>query len=100
MTELRHPRPEDFLLTEIFKVLSNPVQLEILVAVSKADNQPCDLFVESIPESSAIHWSSLREAGLIRTVEHGAQRLHSLRRKELNERYPGLLDAVLVSAEG
>ena len=37
----------------------------------------------------------LREAGVVRNEPHGRQRLVSLRRAELDEAFPGLLDSVL-----
>jgi hypothetical protein len=37
----------------------------------------------------------LREAGVIAQREVGTSRLTSLRREDLDERFPGLLDAVL-----
>jgi hypothetical protein len=41
----------------------------------------------------------LREAGLTFTRAQGTHRIVSLRREELDARFPGLLDAVLVAAE-
>jgi DNA-binding transcriptional ArsR family regulator len=37
----------------------------------------------------------LREAGLIAQREQGNRKLNTLRRDEIDERFPGLLDAVL-----
>jgi DNA-binding transcriptional ArsR family regulator len=41
----------------------------------------------------------LREAGLTQTRAQGTHRYVSLRREELDARFPGLLDAVLSAAE-
>jgi DNA-binding transcriptional ArsR family regulator len=41
------------------------------------------------------HYKVLRESGLTRTRLAGTQRFMSLRKKELEERFPGLLDSVL-----
>ncbi|HTZ09531.1 MAG TPA: helix-turn-helix domain-containing protein, partial [Acidimicrobiales bacterium] len=41
------------------------------------------------------HLSVLRDAGLIRTRHEGQRKLATLRRGELDERFPGLLDAVI-----
>jgi hypothetical protein len=41
------------------------------------------------------HLKTLREAGLIRNEPAGRQRTITLRRAEVDERFPGLLDAVL-----
>jgi hypothetical protein len=42
--------------------------------------------------------SILREAGITRTRVSGTQRLVSLRRDELERRFPGLLDSVLAAS--
>jgi DNA-binding transcriptional ArsR family regulator len=41
------------------------------------------------------HYRILREAGLIRSERRGVELTSSLRRKELESRFPGLLDSVL-----
>ncbi len=41
------------------------------------------------------HLKTLREAGLIRNEPAGRQRTVTLRRDEVDDRFPGLLDAVL-----
>ena len=41
----------------------------------------------------------LREAGVIRNEPNGRQRVLTLRREDLDARFPGLLDAVLGDPE-
>jgi hypothetical protein len=41
----------------------------------------------------------LREAGVTRTEISGTSRLISLRRDDLDQRFPGLLDSILASAK-
>ena len=43
------------------------------------------------------HFRVLREAGVIEQRADGTARLNSLRREDLEQRFPGLLDAVLGS---
>ena len=53
----------------------------------------------SITKSTATHhFRVLRDAGVIHQVEDGTARLNSLRREDLDARFPGLLDAVLGAA--
>jgi hypothetical protein len=47
------------------------------------------------PKSRRAHFRILREAGVTVTRVSGAKRLVSLRREDLDARFPGLLDAVL-----
>jgi hypothetical protein len=44
------------------------------------------------------HWRILREAGLTVTVRDGRHRRMSLRRDDLEERFPGLLTVILDAA--
>ena len=46
------------------------------------------------------HFRVLREAGVIRQRVEGTTRLNSLRREDLDSRFPGLLDSVLQAAAG
>ena len=45
------------------------------------------------------HLGVLREAGLITTRHEGQRKLATLRRSELDARFPGLLDAVIAGVE-
>lgn len=44
------------------------------------------------------HFARLREAGVIRTRVEGTGRYISLRRKDLDARFPGLLESILKAA--
>ena len=46
------------------------------------------------------HFRVLREAGVIRQEREGTTKLTSLRRDDLDARFPGLLDAVLSASQG
>ncbi|WP_442813181.1 ArsR/SmtB family transcription factor [Streptomyces sp. NBC_01800] len=49
-----------------------------------------------IPKSTlSHHLKTLREAGVVRNVPRGRQRFISLRHEDLDNRFPGLLAAVL-----
>jgi hypothetical protein len=41
------------------------------------------------------HFRVLREAGVVRQQPDGTARLNTLRREDLDARFPGLLDAIL-----
>ncbi len=45
------------------------------------------------------HFKVLRDAGLIHTQVEGREHLTTLRRKELDARFPGLLASILTAAE-
>ena len=43
------------------------------------------------------HFKVLREAGVIEQRQQGTSRLNSLRREDLDARFPGLLDTILAA---
>ena len=45
------------------------------------------------------HFETLRNAGVIQTRSEGTKRLSSLRTKELNLRFPGLVDLLAAETE-
>ncbi|MEL7238169.1 MAG: helix-turn-helix domain-containing protein [Planctomycetota bacterium] len=66
------------------------------MAADAPEPLPCKAFTDAIPKSTASHhWRVLREAGLIWQHPHGTSLLNGLRREDVDQRFPGLLDAVL-----
>jgi DNA-binding transcriptional ArsR family regulator len=95
---LPHPDAAEFVLTDVLFALSDPARLAIVrqVAEKPQEEAACQDIGGGIPKSTRSHYlKTLREAGVIRNVAHGRQRLVSLRREELDERFPGLLSAIL-----
>jgi DNA-binding transcriptional ArsR family regulator len=94
------PDVADVSVDRLMHALSDPVRLEIVRMAAAMPEQPCNCFFEKIPKSTlSHHWKVLREAGLIRQVRRGTQKLNSLRRVELDKRFPGLIKAVLSAIE-
>lgn len=98
--DLPHPAADDILLTQVLFALSDPERLEI---VRQLRNGPlamaqCQMIDPSTPKSTKSHQMKvLRESGVICNRPNGRGRLIELRRIELDRRFPGLLDAVLLS---
>jgi DNA-binding transcriptional ArsR family regulator len=56
----------------------------------------CGATNPDLPKSTKSHLMKvLREAGIVRNVPNGRQRTISLRKDELDAKFPGLLDSVL-----
>jgi DNA-binding transcriptional ArsR family regulator len=89
--------PEDAIeLTAVLQALSDPLRLEIVRGLAAGDERSCGLFATHVaPSTRSHHFKTLREAGVTRTRIAGPRRMVSLRRAELDRRFPGLLDAVL-----
>jgi len=99
---LVHPSCEDLFLPTILYALGDPLRLHIvaqLASLNESDEKPaCQDFVVSqkVAKSTlSFHLKVLREAGLIRMVPQGRRMLLSLRREDLETRFPGVLEAIL-----
>jgi DNA-binding transcriptional ArsR family regulator len=95
--EMTHPDIAEIELPDVLHALSDPQRLKIVRALAE-DETPmnCGSFGLEVSKSTCTHhFRVLREAGVIRQQVEGTARLNSLRRDELDARFPGLLDAVL-----
>src|SRR5437899_2161969 len=96
----RHPRTADLRLSKVLAAFADPVRLVTVRALAAVGDSPCaDLHHRAgltINSSTFSHHQRiLREAGIIRERIHGARRILSLRREDLDDCFPGVLDAVL-----
>jgi DNA-binding transcriptional ArsR family regulator len=83
----------------IMDALSGPARRSIVLALAERDGVPCGQFDLSIAKSTAArHFRVLLEAGLIRQWDDGNTKRNGLRRDEIEQRFPGLLDMVLREA--
>jgi DNA-binding transcriptional ArsR family regulator len=96
MRNLHHPRIDEIALPDVLHALSDPVRLQIVRALADREEQSCSSVEASVSKSTlSHHFKVLREAGVTHTRVNGTHRLVSIRRDELEERFPGLLDSVL-----
>jgi len=98
---LHHPTVEQLELEAVLHALSDPQRLRIVQVLADDDLPPrrCGSFDAHVTKSTLTHhFRVLREAGVIRQQEAGTSRLNSLRREDLDARFPGLLDAILAAA--
>ncbi len=101
MRPLFHPSMEDVTVEGILHALSDPVRASIYADIEGAGGaQTCSSFLKvsdkSIPKSTlSQHFKALREAGLIRGERHGVEMKNISRCAEINQRFPGLLTAIL-----
>jgi DNA-binding transcriptional ArsR family regulator len=98
MREPHHPSCAEFELPAVLHALSDPARLEIVRRLAEGDEWSCGMFDLDLSKATlSHHFRVLREAGLIKTRPEGRKRLLSLRKDDLDERFPGLLDAVMAS---
>lgn len=100
MRTLHHPPRKSLTLTGVLYALSDPVRLSIVRHLAEDDGKACGTFCLPVAKSTASHhFRVLREAGVIQMRAEGAQCINSLRREDLDARFPGLLDAVLQATD-
>jgi DNA-binding transcriptional ArsR family regulator len=97
---LDHPARDELELTAVLHALSDPQRLRIVrVLAEHAEPRSCGSFDLEVTKSTCTHhFRILREAGVVEQRLQGTSKLNTLRRDDLEARFPGLLDAVL-SAE-
>jgi DNA-binding transcriptional ArsR family regulator len=96
MRNLHHPRIDEVTLPDVLHALSDPVRLQIVRALADREEQSCSAVESSVSKSTlSHHFKVLREAGVTHTRVNGTHRYVSLRKGDLDERFPGLLGSVL-----
>lgn len=98
MQELFHPTKEQLNLSAILNALGDPVRLNIIKSLTNQSETTCACCNINLTKSAlSHHFKVLREAGLINVRIVGKQRFLSIRYEELEERFPGLLKAIINS---
>ncbi|BCW40285.1 transcriptional regulator [Arthrobacter sp. StoSoilB3] len=97
---LDHPEPEEIRLEAVLHALSDSIRLKIVRDLATGhDDMACIAFELPVSKSTSTHhFRVLREAGVIRQRYRGTSRISKLRDDDLQARFPGLLEAVLLSS--
>jgi DNA-binding transcriptional ArsR family regulator len=99
---IRHPEVESLDLATIMRALGDPLRIQIVRLVDAEGEILCTEIYDQLglPASTgSYHLRQLREAGVTRARAIGPKRMTSLRREDLESRFPGLVDLV-VSGSG
>ncbi|MGK4583935.1 ArsR/SmtB family transcription factor [Kitasatospora sp. HPMI-4] len=96
---LYHPEAEEIDLLDVLHALADPTRMTIVQTLWAEPERACGTFpVDVAPSTLSHHFKVLRESGVIRQRGEANRRLNELRREELQQRFPGVLDAVLAAA--
>lgn len=96
MRTYQHPDLSTVTIEHALHALSDPVRLHIIRQLDREIEASCAALDGGRPKSSmSHHFRVLRAAGLVHTRIAGVQHMNTLRREEVDKRFPGLLDAVL-----
>lgn len=99
--KIPHPATESLDLATIMRTVGDPLRLEIVGLLADGREMTCNELQDALglPASTgSYHLKLLREAGVTRTRAEGTQRNISLRQKDLEERFPGLVE--LMTSQG
>ncbi len=102
MRPLLHPPVETISLRGVLHALAEPVRLTLFQTLSLGAAAPLSCrrcAPPSLPKSSLSHHIRvLRDAGLVQSERHGAALVNVARTVEIEQRFPGLLGAILSAA--
>ncbi|SEF92022.1 DNA-binding transcriptional regulator, ArsR family [Nonomuraea solani] len=92
-----HPDIGTITLQQVLEALVDPVRRLIVSELYAARRDlSCGTIELPVSKSTATHhFNVLREAGLIRQYYAGTSRMNGLRRDEIDEAFPGLLQALV-----
>ncbi len=98
--ELTQPARVELSLHKVLAALSDPARLATVRTLAAMGEAACgqiqhDAGLDVSKSTMSHHLRILREAGITHTRIDGARRMLTLRRDDLDTRFPGLLDAVL-----
>jgi DNA-binding transcriptional ArsR family regulator len=97
LEKIPHPATETLDLATIMRTLGDPLRLEIVRLLADDKPRVCNELSSAlgIPASTgSYHLKLLREAGVTRTRAQGTLRQITLRRDDLEARFPGLVDVL------
>ena len=96
---LYHPDRDQISLPAVLDALSDPTRLAIVLYLDTAGESVCrNLAPWASKTALSYHFARLREAGVTRARLEGTFRHTSLRRDDLEARFPGLLDKLIAAA--
>ena len=98
MATLEQPPIDAVDMAAVLHALSDPTRLEIVRVLAAEGERQCGSFELGLTKATrSHHFKVLREAGLTHTRVAGTARHVTLRRDELDARFPGLIEAILQS---
>jgi DNA-binding transcriptional ArsR family regulator len=100
MSTLFHPGRKDLSLDTVLSALGDPTRLAIVSRLDSLGETSCgNLGVDTPKSTVSHHLKVLREAGVSQVRQEGTLRYLSLRKEDLDARFPGLLASVLASTK-
>ena len=101
-TDFPSPAMETVELVDLLRALADPTRLKIVRILADGAPHPKTAWewdFDMQKSALAYHFKALREAGITNTIVNGRAHDIQLRRAELDARFPGLIEALIASAE-
>ncbi|WP_137132985.1 helix-turn-helix domain-containing protein [Rhizobium sp. FY34] len=99
MAQFFHPAREDISLVTILAALGDPLRIAIVQRLWLAGcGQNCGAVAPcpDMPRSTlSNHLRILRESGLVNTQKQGVENINTIRKDDIEARFPGLLERIL-----
>ncbi len=96
MRPFKHPVVSELSLERVLYALSDSIRLDIVRHLAHVEAATCGELDGGRPKSTmSHHFKVLREAGLVFTKNNGTIHMNTLRREDIESRFPGLLAAIL-----
>jgi DNA-binding transcriptional ArsR family regulator len=97
---VEHPELSEVSLQQVLEALVDPVRRLVVTQLVRAgEDLSCGTFEAPVSLSTLTHhFNVLREAGVIRQYYVGTAKMNTLRADEMEQRFPGLLTAVLAAS--
>jgi DNA-binding transcriptional ArsR family regulator len=98
---LPQPDTDQIALPNVLAALGDQTRLAIIgyLARDEAVGMTCGQFIDLASKTGiTYHVAKLREAGVVRVQPEGTRRRITLRRADLDGRFPGFLDSIIASS--
>ena len=93
-----HPNAKDISLDGLLHALSDPERRNIVAKLMSCDGMSCNKACVDLPPSTiSFHHKILRESGLIRSEKKGVEVINTVRKADIDKRFPGVLEAIFKS---
>ena len=98
---VENPSVDEVSLQQLLEALVDPVRRSVVRQLAgRGQDMSCGTFDLPVSRSTSTHhFNVLREAGLISQYYVGTTKMNSLRRDELEQRFPGVLDSLLAASD-
>ena len=94
---ISHPSIKEVTIDGILYALSDPARRAIVAKLTGCESMSCSKSCADgmSPSTISFHHKILRENGLIRSEKVGVEVINTLRKDEIDKKFPGLLDSIL-----